>query len=424
MVSATKYAKETFWAVASKGAAFFFYYGVVYYLTRRMTVEVWGAWSAFLALLNIILLISDQGLNVAVKRYVSAAREKEELGGVVRMTFVLRVIASLLFTLAIALLMRPALALIGQSFYLALMQRSLLLIALYGTMEYFKYLFEALHRLRFTFIVTTLEHGLKFLLVIMLFRGGNQFVAIITAFTVAVAVALAGGVLLTVQTIPRLFASSAPARMMRQAYLYSLPVFLISIAGFISLEIDTIMLKNMRTDYETGIYSVAKQIVMFLPHIAVTLSMGTIPGIAVFDIETARSQRRLYYRMLGGLAGIYLLVCLGVAALALWGMRLFFRPEYHAASTPLMVLIPFVVFNALTIYSGSLMVYRGLAWQRSMNVILTVIANVLLNWWLIPIWGAVGAAAASSIAYFPYCILNVRAAHKAFALRSLAGSER
>jgi O-antigen/teichoic acid export membrane protein len=101
-------------------------------------------------------------------------------------------------------------------------------------------------------------------------------------------------------------------------------------------------------------------------------------------------------------------------------MRLFFRPEYHAASTPLVVLIPFVVFNALTIYSGSLMVYRGLAWQRSMNVILTVIANVLLNWWLIPIWGAVGAAAASSIAYFPYCVLNVRAAHKAFALDSLS----
>jgi O-antigen/teichoic acid export membrane protein len=420
MVPATKYAKETFWALASKGAAFFFYYGVIYYLTRRMTVEVWGAWSAFLALLNIILLISDQGLNVAVRRYVSAAREKEELGGVVRVTFVLRVIASLVFTLAIASVMRPALALIGQSFYLALMQRSLLLIALYGAMEYFKYLFEALHRLRFTFIVTALEHGLKFLLVIVLFRGGNQFAPIITAFTIAVAVALAGGVLLTVQTVPRLFASPSPARMMRQAYLYSVPVFLISIAGFISLEIDTIMLKNMRTDYETGIYSVAKQIVMFLPHIAVTLSMGTIPGIAVFDVETARSQRRLYYRMLGGLAGIYLLVCLGIAALALWGMRLFFRPEYHAASTPLVVLIPFVVFNALTIYSGSLMVYRGLAWQRSMNVILTVIANVLLNWWLIPIWGAVGAAAASSIAYFPYCVLNVRAAHKAFALDSLS----
>ena len=63
MATARKYARETLWALASKGVAFVFYYALVYFLTRQMTVEVWGDWSAFLALLNIILLISDQGIN-------------------------------------------------------------------------------------------------------------------------------------------------------------------------------------------------------------------------------------------------------------------------------------------------------------------------------------------------------------------------
>ena len=201
---------------------------------------------------------------------------------------------------------------------------------------------------------------------------------------------------------------------MREVYLYSFPTFLMSIAGFISLEIDTIMLKNLGTNYETGIYAAAKQVVMFLPHLSLAFSMGAIPGLARFNEETALSQRGLYYQILGGIAGIYLLACVGVAAFALWGMNLFFRPEYHAASRPLLVLIPFAIFNAATIYTGNLMVYRGLAWQRFANAGLTIIANVLLNWWLIPIWGAVGAAAASSIAYLPYCILNLRAAHNAF----------
>jgi len=233
---------------------------------------------------------------------------------------------------------------------------------------------------------------------------------------VAVGIAFAGGQILTLRAIPSVFNSPVPARIMRQTYFYSIPIFLMSIAGFISLEIDTIMLKSLRTDYETGIYSVAKQIIMFLPHLSIAVSMGTIPGIAVFTESTAISQRRLYYRVLGAIAAIYLLVSLGVAALALWGMDLFFRPEYHAASAPLLALIPFAIFNAATIYSGNLMVYRGLAWQRSINVALTVLANVLLNWWLIPMWGAIGAAIASSIAYLPYCILNLRAAHKAFAI--------
>jgi O-antigen/teichoic acid export membrane protein len=414
MPTATKYAKETFWALASKGVAFVFYYALVYFLTRQMTVEVWGDWSAFLALLNIVLLISDQGINAANKRYIAKTRDSAELGGLVCATFTLRVLASLLFTVVIALLIPPLLSWLRQTNYIALMQRSLLLIALYRIMDYFKSLFEALHRLRSTFVINTVEHGLKLFLVLLLYRGGDEFFTIVTAFTIAVAVALAAGFVLTIQTIPGMFVPQQAWPNIRQLYLYSLPVFLMSIASFISPEIDTIMLKNLATDYETGIYSAAKQIVIFLPHIALAFSMGMIPGISIFDETAAPTQRRLYYRLLAGLAGLYLIVCLGIVIFARWGMRLFFRPEYHTASTTLLVLIPFVVFNAATIFSGNLMLYRGLAWQRLVNVGVTITANVVLNWLLIPVWGAVGAAAASSLAYLPYCLLNLRAADKAF----------
>ena len=414
MPTATKYAKETLWALASKGVAFVFYYALVYFLTRQMTVEVWGDWSAFLALLNIVLLISDQGINAANKRYIAETRDSAELGGLVCATLTLRVIASLLFTVVIALLIRPLLSWLHQADHIALMQRSLLLIALYRVMDYFKSLFEALHRLRSTFIINTVEHGLKLILILLLYHEGDEFFTIVTAFTVAVAAALAIGFVLAIQTIPGVFVPRHAWPNIRQLYLYSLPVFLMSIAGFISPEIDTIMLKNLATDYETGIYSAAKQIVIFLPHLALAFSMGIIPGISIFDETAASIQRRLYYRLLAGLAGLYLIVCLGVVMFARWGMDLFFRPEYHAASTTLLVLIPFVVFNAATIFSGNLMLYRGLAWQRLANVGLTITVNVFLNWVLIPIWGAVGAAAASSLAYLPYSLLNLRAADKAF----------
>jgi len=414
MPTATKYAKETFWALASKGVAFVFYYALVYFLTRQMTVEVWGDWSAFLALLNIVLLISDQGINAANKRYIAKSRDSTELGGLVCATFTLRVLASLLFTVVIALLIPPLLSWLHQANHIGLMQRSLLLIALYRVMDYFKSLFEALHRLRSTFIISTVEHSLKLILVLLLYRGGDEFFTIVTAFTVAVAVALAVGFVLTIQRIPGMFVPRQAWPNIRQLYLYSLPVFLMSIAAFISPEIDTIMLKNLATDYETGIYSAAKQIVIFLPHIALAFSMGIIPGISIFEEAAAPIQRRSYYRLLAGLAGLYVIVCLGVVMFARWGMGLFFRPEYHTASTTLLVLIPFVVFNAATIFSGSLMLYRGLAWQRLANIGVTIAANVFLNWLLIPVWGAVGAAAASSLAYLPYCLLNLTAADKAF----------
>jgi O-antigen/teichoic acid export membrane protein len=201
---------------------------------------------------------------------------------------------------------------------------------------------------------------------------------------------------------------------MRQVYLYSFPIFLMSIGGFAALEIDTIMLKYLRTAYDTGIYSAAKNIVMFLPHISLALSMGIVPGLSVFDAHTALTKRRFYYQVLGGIAGIYLLIGLGVVVFAMFGLGLFFSPEYQAASTPLLVLSPFVVLTGVSTYCGNLLDYRGLAWTRSINFGLTIVANVLLNWWLIPKWGAVGAAAASSIAFAPYCILNLWQAHRAF----------
>lgn len=414
MATAAKYAQETSWALASKAVAFVFYYALVYFLTHRMTVEVWGDWSAFFALLNVVLLISDQGINAASKRYIAASGASADLNNVFIATLGLRVVTSLAFTLVIALLIRPLLDWLNQGAHVALFQRSLLLIALYRIMDYFKSVFEALHRLRSTFLVNAVEHAAKLILVVLLYHKGNAFFMIVTGFTIAVVLALLTGILLTFREIPLRFGLAGVWQNVQQTLIYSLPVFLTSTAGFISPEIDTIMLKNLGTNYQTGIYSAAKQVVVFLPHIALAFSMGTIPGISRFTETDALVQRRLYYRLLTGLAGVYFILCLAIAIFARWGLSVFYRPEYAAASTTLLVLIPFVVFNAATIFTGNLMLYRGLAWQRLINVALTIFANILLNWLLIPIWGSLGAAAASSLSYLPYCLLNLRAADRAF----------
>jgi O-antigen/teichoic acid export membrane protein len=191
-----------------------------------------------------------------------------------------------------------------------------------------------------------------------------------------------------------------------------------SIGGFVALEVDTIMLKNLRTAYDTGIYSAAKNIVLFLPHISLAVSMGMVPGLSVFDEQTAQANRRLYYRVLGGLTAVYVVICAAVAAFALFGMQLFFKPDYYAASLPLLALIPFVLLGGVSNYSAYLLDYRGFATIRAINFGFTIIANVLLNWWWIPRWGAVGAAAASSVAFVPYCALNLWQAHHAFSLSS------
>jgi PST family polysaccharide transporter len=417
MTTGAKYVRETLWAIAAKAAAFAFYYALLYYLTRTMSVAAWGDWSAFFAVLNILMLVSDQGINTASKRFITEARSSAQLAGVIKLTFFLRVLTSLGYTIVVAFLVPTLLRWIGQMEYLHLIQRSLLLVALYGMMEYFKHLFEALHQLRFTFLVNFLEHGCKLALVVLLFREGSFF-TIVTAFTLAVGIALAAGVIGMARTVPGIFKAAMPVSRLKAIYFYSLPIFFMSIGGFVALEVDTIMLKNLRTAYDTGIYSAAKNIVLFLPHISLAVSMGMVPGLSVFDEHTAQANRRLYYRVLGALTAVYVVICGAIAVFALFGMPLFFKPDYYAASLPLLALIPFVLLGGVSNYSAYLLDYRGFATTRAINFGFTIIANVLLNWWWIPKWGAVGAAAASSVAFVPYCALNLWQAHHAFRLRS------
>jgi len=141
-----------------------------------------------------------------------------------------------------------------------------------------------------------------------------------------------------------------------------------------------------------------------------------IPGLAVFDAETAKANRRLYYQVLAGLIGTYVVISIALACFALFGMSLFFKPDYYGAALPLLALIPFVLLCGVSNYSAYLLDYRGFATVRAINFGFTIVANVLLNWWWIPKWGAVGAAAASSVAFIPYCAANLWQAHKAFRL--------
>jgi O-antigen/teichoic acid export membrane protein len=420
MSGAAKYRKEIAWAMAAKASAFLFYYALVYYLTHLMAVRVWGEWSAFFAVLSLILLLSDQGINVASKRFIAQARGTAGLAGVVRRTLLLRLVASVAYTALIFVILNffpPS----GHAHDAGLFKQSLVLIGLYSVLDYFKNLFEALHRLRFTFLITALEHGLKLLLVILLMREQSQFKAIITGFTIATAAGIVAGGISLFRLVPGIFSVPAPPKLTRQAYLYSLPIFLMSIGGLVALEIDTIMLRQMRNAYETGIYAAAKNIVIFLPHLSLAFSMGTMPSLAIFDAATAGVNRRTYYQLLLGITGLYLLISLGVVAFAFFGVRIFYGESYGAAAVPLLALTPFVLLTGISTFCASFLDYRGLAWMRSFNFMITLVVNVLLNWLWIPRWGAVGAAAASSVAFFPYCLLNIWQAHGAFSPRRSRG---
>jgi len=70
---------------------------------------------------------------------------------------------------------------------------------------------------------------------------------------------------------------------------YSYPLLFISLGFIVFTEIDTFMLGILRSDAEVGIYSVAKQVVILLPHISIALAMSIMPAFAKLN-----SQNKTY----------------------------------------------------------------------------------------------------------------------------------
>ena len=82
-----------------------------------------------------------------------------------------------------------------------------------------------------------------------------------------------------------------------------------------------------------------------------------------------------------------------------WGVRCFFGDEFAPAVPALIMLIP-----AVTAASGAGFLRLALLGQDKPGIVSIVLgiaaaANLALNWWLIPIYGIVGAAAASTLSY-------------------------
>jgi O-antigen/teichoic acid export membrane protein len=103
---------------------------------------------------------------------------------------------------------------------------------------------------------------------------------------------------------------------------------------------------------------------------------------------------------------IYGTIALIVVFLAPYLIPLIFGDQYSGSILPFQILIFYSVTFAFSIQISSFLDYRGLARKRVKNLILIIFLNLLLNFLLIPRYGAVGAAIGTSVSYLPYVILN------------------
>jgi O-antigen/teichoic acid export membrane protein len=191
------------------------------------------------------------------------------------------------------------------------------------------------------------------------------------------------------------FSRSRAVMLLKQSF----PLILSAVMISIYMKIDAVMLKGVGS-VEVGIYSVAANISEAWYFIPVAIVTSVFPAI----IHARKTDLERYTKRLKNLYDLLVFISLPVAVLiSFLGtdiIRLIYKDAYDGAGPMLSIHIWSGIFVFLGSASSQYLLAEGYTMISFQRTAFGAIANVLLNLWLIPVYGGIGASVATLIACF------------------------
>jgi O-antigen/teichoic acid export membrane protein len=201
----------------------------------------------------------------------------------------------------------------------------------------------------------------------------------------------------------------------------TLPLVFISGMGLINSYASILVLGLFVTSSEVGIYRVADQMAFLA---AVSLQAINIVVAPQFARLYANVDKTRMQQLATASARVVLALTLPVViTFLLFGkllLQLVFGAEFVPAYEPLSILVLGQFFNAATGSVGVLLIMTGHEQDTARGVAVAAVGNIVLNLILVPLWGAKGAALASTVTLITWNVLLWLAVRKRLGINSMA----
>jgi len=199
------------------------------------------------------------------------------------------------------------------------------------------------------------------------------------------------------------FNKSTAASLLRDSW----PLILSGIVISIYMKIDQVMIMEMMDAEAVGQYAAAVRISEAWYFIPMVIASSLFPAI----INAKKISEELYYARLQKLYDIMVWIAIAIALpmtfLSDWVINLLYGEQYKEAGSVLMIHIWAGVFVFLGVASGKWFMAENLQIFSSINTTIGAVANIGLNYILIPKIGVEGAAWATLISYFVAAYLSL-----------------
>ncbi len=362
---------------------------VLLLLVHRMPEEDVGLYYFLVNLWNILNILVDFGGEPIATREIAGNPGAE--GGILRDFLVTK---AFLAGLGLVVFCTVVWTLIEASPYRTSFLLTLLVLPgfYFGS---FSVVFRVRHTMRWPALALLIGHTL-FLLgslagLLLLEADADRFRALALAFSIGTCT---GGLLIFLMArrgLPTLKRGRGAVWFLKQAF----PQGVAALAGILYFYVDTLMLKAMQGDAETGYYNSAYRLLNFFIYAAGIISISVMPVLARALKDNERRLQEVFRETLSLLLLLAIPTCAGGLALTpelmgfLYGEKM---TVYQVAVPTLRILLVAGIFT----FAGALASITLVTLKRQglwMGVALTGLGvNVGMNLWLIPELGHVGAA--------------------------------
>lgn len=374
-------------------------------LARVLGVAEFGAYAFGIALAGFLTIPALLGFNTLAIKEVAAAKAKQEWSEIrsfVKVSLFWVTLASTIIVATAFFLLNLFEDRLDPSIQAAALA-ALLILPVLALLKLYEGFIRGLGRVVIAQFPSRMLRPIVFLILVLssafLARGIEVGVYAVFLNLFATAIALAILWFLWRSTKPRELASAPPLSTTSTGFRQALPFALIASVVVINTQSDILMLGILGTPEETGIYRVSSRIASLASFALMAVLAITSPRIAsLYALGEQSKIQQLCSKAALASTAIALPMVLIMIFAGHWVLFLFGQ-DFLAGDTVLKILSLGQFINAAMGIAGGLLVMTGHQSATAKILTTTAFLNIILNYILIPSFGALGAAAATATSY-------------------------
>ena len=379
-------------------------YAYLILLSRGLGAESFGIFVLVLTLVNIIGLISRWGLDIGIVRLVSQYRSSQAeartaamIQGAIQLVVGSGIVAALFTAICAEILAKYFLGDASEE-YVRSIRLMALCIPFWSVMLTSLYATQGAKEMKYMVYAQNLCWPvLNTSLVLLFFVLGCGVTGVMAAHIGSVALVSLLSVSYLRSVFPDVHFRRYSTSDLLMIFRFSQPFMLVACLHYLLLWTDTLMLGYFRDAGEVGIYNAALKTALLTNMIL--FSFNSIFGPVISELHTTGQMEKLsqIFKIVTKWILVLSLPVVCIMILLARDIMLLFGPEFLPGWLALSILAFSQLVNAGVGSVGFLLMMTGKQKIMMFNSLVTFILNIVLNYFLIPVYGLYGAAFASAL---------------------------